>query len=237
MAYLKTISNYPPYALMKDKRGFISKLYGNGHTGVDSVGNLWDNPVASLIDGNCVASRSSTLGNIATVTNGNVQVLYYHLKQVTASGSVKAGEKVGIEGSTGTLANGKHLHTSIKINGQLVDPLPYLDGSKKLLESKGENTMVREVIRTDLNLRSGAGTSYSSYGFIPKGTLINIVETTKIANGDTWGKHTCKLNGKKITGWSNIGNTWSKVYSDTVASGDALENANARIEAAKKDLG
>ena len=107
--------------------------------------------------------------------------------------------------------------------------------------------MVRKVIRTDLNLRSGAGASYSSFGMIPNGTLINPVETTTVS-GAVWGKHTCVMgDGKTYTGWSNLGDTWSKVYtgavfesnnaSQTESLNSTISSLNAKIEAAKKALG
>ena len=36
MKYIKVVPVWAPYAQMKDRRGFISRRFGNGHTGVDS---------------------------------------------------------------------------------------------------------------------------------------------------------------------------------------------------------
>ena len=86
MKYKAIIANYPPYCLLKDKRGYITKLYGSGHTGVDSIGNQWDNPVASWIDGTCVCSYSEACGNIATV-NKTLPVHYFNQRNFAPVGS------------------------------------------------------------------------------------------------------------------------------------------------------
>lgn len=251
MAYICTYKNWLPYALMGDKRGFISKRFGSSHSGVDSVGNEVNNPVCAVINGKVLeVYTSSTLGKVVKYGRGNVVFAYYHLASTSVSvgQEVVAGKtKIGVEGSTGSLAKGKHLHTSMWIDGTLVDPEPYLGGSKPIVIKEDGLVMVRKVIRTDLNLRSGAGATYSSYGMIPNGTLINPVETTTVS-GATWGKHTCVMaDGKTYTGWSNLGDTWSKVYTGAVfenggaAQAEALNSTistlNAKIEAAKKALG
>lgn len=251
MAYLMTIANYPPYLAAGQKTGYISKKYGGGHTGIDSVGNLWDMPVCAMFDGTVISTETTAAtGNSITYQsdNGKVKVVYLHLRdKVKLSGKVTKGQVVGHEGSTGYIAKGKHLHTTIYINGAMVDPLPYLNGTKALpLENNTQEgiTMVRKVIRDDLNLRTGAGTNYASYGFVPKGTLLNIVKTQKVGTA-TWGRHTCILkDGKTYTGWSNIGDTWSQEYTGTLSNGgeiaglqSQLAAANAKLDAVRKAVG
>ena len=51
MAYKVIYKRWLPYAKMSDHRGFISQRYGNGHTGVDSVGNQYGNPVCAVLTG------------------------------------------------------------------------------------------------------------------------------------------------------------------------------------------
>lgn len=225
--YLRTINNYPPYALMKDKRGFISRLYGNGHTGVDSVGNQWANPVCAICDGTVLqAYISASLGKVVQYGAGRVKIAYYHLATI----SVKVGQKVttgktqiGIEGGTGALADGKHLHVSIWIDGVLVDPLPYLTGAKKLPvmqqsqinnaltgAHEGEKYMIRKVTKA-LNLRSTRSLANNSnlvYKDMPVGTVFLVTDTVK-EGGVTWGKVLVTINGRTYAGWSNIATTWS----------------------------
>lgn len=55
-------------------------------------------------------------------------MVYYHLREsayVKKGAKVKAGEKLGYMGSTGT-ATGAHLHWGIKRDGKWIDPKPYL---------------------------------------------------------------------------------------------------------------
>ncbi|MBQ9082566.1 MAG: M23 family metallopeptidase [Clostridia bacterium] len=136
MAYIKVYRNWLPYGKMKDRRGFISRRYGNGHSGTDSVGNQYDNPVCAVVDGTVTAVRySETLGHVVEYGNAAVKLAHYHLAKVLVKqgDAVQAGETVlGIEGGTGTMATGKHLHTSMWIGGGLTDPEPYLCGEKPL---------------------------------------------------------------------------------------------------------
>ena len=215
--YLKTINKYPPYALMKDKRGFISRLYGNGHTGVDSVGNTWANPVCAIIDGTVLeAYISASLGKVVLYGAGRVKIAYYHLAKISVKTgqTVTAGKtQVGIEGGTGALADGKHLHISIWIDDQLVDPLPYLTGAKTLLVTAAEQEdkyMIRKVTKV-LNLRSTRSLANNNnlvYRDMPVGTVFLVTDTVKEGNV-TWGKVIVTINGKTYAGWSNIATTWS----------------------------
>lgn len=137
MKYLEIIPDYPPYRAAEDKRGFISQYYvPNSHTGVDSVGNLWDMPVCAIFDGRIVsADYNSRTGNdvIYESGNGRVRVIYLHLRdKVTVTGNILKDQVLGYEGSTGSLATGKHLHTTMLIDGEMVDPLPYLTGRKEM---------------------------------------------------------------------------------------------------------
>lgn len=60
------------------------------------------------------------------------------------------------------------------------------------------------AVSEGVNLRSGAGTSYSTVTAMPKGTSFVVTETAK-ANGYTWGKTT--YNSK--TGWCVISEDWT----------------------------
>lgn len=219
MAYIITYKNWLPYGLMSDKRGFISKKFGGTHTGVDSVGNQYDNPVCAVIDGKVLlVTKSQALGNCVEYGNDKVRIAYYHLKSVSVyvGQGIKAGSKIGVEGATGSLATGKHLHTSLWIDGVLTDPEPYLSGEQefpKNIITTGENVMIRKAIRADLNVRIGAGVANRSHGYIKNGSnfFVYTGTETKTSDGATWAQVTAELaNGKTVTGWSNIGTTWSK---------------------------
>lgn len=220
MAYLKVYSNWLPYAKLSDKRGFISKRFGNGHTGIDSVGNVYANQVYAVMDGQVTASYlDTTLGNVVKYKNGNVEFAYYHL----ASRKVKVGDKVicgetaiGVEGNTGTASKGKHLHTSMWIDGKLVDPEPYLSGSKKIeikeiSETEEAKYMIRKVTKV-LNLRSSRTTKDSTnivYKNMPVGTIFLVTEIVK-ESGEDWGHIYVTIEGKSYVGWAKTSETWSK---------------------------
>ena len=224
--YVQIYRKWLPYARMSDTRGFISRRFdGKSHTGVDSVGNLLSNPICAVIGGTVTkVSSSPTLGNCVEYENGELKLAHYHLAEVkvTVGEHVHAGETVlGIEGRTGSLATGKHLHTSLWINGMLTDPEPYLSGQKAFPTEAVYNGSVRTVIRNDLNLRKGAGVQYESYGMIPLGHLLNITETQRLANGDLWGKTEVLMNdGKVYTGFCNISEKWSRGYAKAVRPGN-----------------
>ncbi len=72
----------------------------------------------------------SSAGNFVKLqTEPGVVMVYYHLKEMSAlkkGQTVKAGDRVGYMGSTGN-STGPHLHWGIQVDGQWVDPEPYLD--------------------------------------------------------------------------------------------------------------
>lgn len=236
--YLEVYKSWTPYLRADDKRGFISKRFGKNHTGVDSVNNEMDAKICAIFDG--VVTKvdfSKKYGNIVMYKRGNVQVAHYHLKEITVEvgDMVQGGASViGMEGDTGSASTGKHLHTSIWIDGELVDPEPYLSGKESIeFGSGGEIMPARKVIRGDLNLREKPGVANGSYGFIPVGTIINPTETIKIGSA-TWGKHTCVMaDGKEYTGWSNIHDWWSEPYSGALM---AYKDESAELDALKKKL-
>ena len=52
-----------------------------------------------------------------------------------------------------------------------------------------------------------------AYGYIKNGSNFFVYNgtQTKTSDGATWAQVTAELaNGKQVTGWSNIGTTWSK---------------------------
>ena len=219
MTYKVIYKRWLPYAKMSDHRGFISQRYGNGHTGVDSVGNQLSNPVCAVRSGTVTASKwDAAYGNVVEYASGNVTVRYCHLasRKVKTGDPVTAGQTVvGIEGATGSLVRkgAKHLHTMLWIDGKRVDPEPYLCGAKALPAqntSQEDDIMIRKVTAKGLNLRKGAGVSNAIvYSNMPVGTILICGETKKIS-GATWAQVYALIDGKQYAGWSNIGTAWSK---------------------------
>ena len=239
--YIITYKRWLPYSSAADHRGFISKRYGGGHTGIDSVNDKPENPVCAVVDGVVTGVYTTALlGNVVEYTAGRVMLAHYHLHKVFVKPGdrVQAGKTVlAIEGGTGSLSTGKHLHTSMYVDGKLTDPEPYLSGQKSFDEFKEVNMAARKVIRDDLNLRTGAGTKYPTLGCVPVGTLINPTETVRIGTA-TWGRHTCIMaDGQPHTGWSNLGDTWSEPWGGAVMPYRAEDTtASAKLAEAEKQI-
>ena len=121
-----------PMALFGDKRAYVvaSKNFaGSVHTGVDlaSVAH------ASIEAGNSgivvFAGPLGIYGNTIIIDHGlGVFSLYAHLSSLTAtvSKTVKKEELIGYSGTSG-LAGGDHLHFSIIVGGQFVNPQEWWD--------------------------------------------------------------------------------------------------------------
>lgn len=240
MAYIKVYATWLPYGRMKDPRGFISKQFGAGHTGVDSVGNEYGNSVCAVMDGYVTrVSCSNTLGNMVEYAAGGVRFALYHLAKVNVSvgASVKKGDILGVEGATGSLATGKHLHTSMWINDVLVDPEPYLSGEKEIITSTGGNTMA--ICIGDKVKASGklAPSAYSNAGTAARADVLTV---KKIYSGTNY-PYELAVSGGTTVGFAKASmlsvqdtatvKTVSKAeYDKVVAERDA---ALAKVKAAK----
>lgn len=85
------------------------------------------------------------LGNYITIDHGDIRVTYAHLHTVVGDKGdvVKAGQSVGISGSTGR-STGEHLHVGIRYKKEVVDPDPLIRvirefGMRGMQESKQDN--------------------------------------------------------------------------------------------------
>ena len=67
-------------------------------------------------------------GNTVGIDHGQgVTTIYIHLSQIEVQEGqmVEAGERIGRVGSTG-ISTGPHLHWGLYVNGECVDPAPWL---------------------------------------------------------------------------------------------------------------
>lgn len=107
----------------------------NYHNGIDLVGT--DKTIVSPVDGVVGSSaiitnkndRTWEWGNFVRIdTDDGLMIFMCHMSQrlVTVGTKVKAGDPIGIEGSTG-YSFGSHCHFEIRKNGVSVDPCPYLN--------------------------------------------------------------------------------------------------------------
>lgn len=99
-----------------------------GHSGTDFDGT--DGNVYAAADGTVEAGFwDGAYGNKLVIAHGGgVETWYAHLSSfsVSAGQRVSAGQKVGNIGSTGN-TTGPHLHFEVRVNGNMTDPLAWLD--------------------------------------------------------------------------------------------------------------
>jgi murein DD-endopeptidase MepM/ murein hydrolase activator NlpD len=103
--------------------------YRHFHYGVDISAPLGTS-VTAAADGVIVAVGHSGLGygNYVIVGHGGgIATLYGHLLDTTVKVGdwVARGQQIGHEGSTG-LSTGPHVHFELRLNDQVLDPMPYL---------------------------------------------------------------------------------------------------------------
>jgi murein DD-endopeptidase MepM/ murein hydrolase activator NlpD len=98
------------------------------HKGVDLAGPV-GTPILATADGTVArADWFSSYGLYVQLEHGgNLQTRYGHMSRlnVAAGQHVRKGEVIGYVGSTGR-STGPHLHYEVRINGQAVNPVPYM---------------------------------------------------------------------------------------------------------------
>ncbi len=98
------------------------------HKGLDIGGKSGSSIVTVLSGTVTVASYSSSRGYYVEVSHGNgVVTRYQHCSKllVSVGQKVSQGDTIALVGSTG-ISTSAHLHFSLLINGENVDPYPYL---------------------------------------------------------------------------------------------------------------
>ncbi|WP_319542406.1 M23 family metallopeptidase [uncultured Pseudodesulfovibrio sp.] len=127
--------------LQRPVDGEISSTYGlqrilngtpkNPHRGQDMRSPM-GNPVKSVADGLVVlVGDHYYAGNSVYIDHGNgVVSMYFHLSKpiVKEGDTVQRGQAIGLSGMSGR-ATGPHLHFSLSVLGELVDPQPLFDNS------------------------------------------------------------------------------------------------------------
>ena len=108
----------------------VHPVYGDVrlHQGIDIDGDTGDRVRAARSGEVILAGSRSGYGNTVVVYHGlGYSTLYAHLSRisVTVGDQVSSGDRIGSIGSTG-LSTGPHLHFELRIDGEAVDPIPYL---------------------------------------------------------------------------------------------------------------
>jgi murein DD-endopeptidase MepM/ murein hydrolase activator NlpD len=105
-------------------------VYGTArfHSGVD-IDGACGQLIFSAEDGEVIsAAYNDGYGNATVIDHGDgLSTLYGHQSSlgVSSGQSVGRGQQIGLVGTTG-LSTGCHLHFEVRINGEPVDPVPYL---------------------------------------------------------------------------------------------------------------
>lgn len=120
-------------------RGYISSRFGDRESPFDSSNEFHEGIDISASSGSTVAAaaeglvtfaaRNGDLGNAVTIDHGyGIVSRYGHLSEISvhAGQKVKAGQKIGLVGSTGR-STGPHLHYEVAVNGYKVNPIKYLN--------------------------------------------------------------------------------------------------------------
>ncbi len=149
-------------------RRYYGRSSGGGfHNGIDFEGKVGQ-PIFAAGDG--VINHQGwyfNYGRTVKISHAeNFETLYAHMSRF-ADGMgpgthVRKGDLIGYIGSTGR-STGPHLHFSVIVNGQFVDPAPYLSekGGNSVLA--GESLVVFRQWQQDL--RKAAASSSSDQGF------------------------------------------------------------------------
>ncbi len=138
---LSAIPTSMPAAVMLMSSGFGYRhdpFTGAGamHSGLDFKGPV-GTPILAAADGRVTyAAVMSGYGNCMEITHANGLVTRYaHLSgfNVSLGQQVKRGIQIARMGSTGR-STGPHLHFEVRLNGQAVNPLTFLEANPDVLE-------------------------------------------------------------------------------------------------------
>lgn len=105
------------------------------HKGIDIPGPV-GTPIYATADG--IVGRSERVngyGNMVEINHGNgIETRYGHMSKliVAANQRVRRGQVIGLMGSTGR-STGSHLHYEVRIDGDAVNPMPFIQSSDYLL--------------------------------------------------------------------------------------------------------
>ncbi|MDB5669911.1 MAG: family metallopeptidase [Alphaproteobacteria bacterium] len=105
------------------------------HPGIDLAGPI-GSPIYATADGTVDRAEwnSGGYGNLVEIDHGHgIQTRYGHLTRyiVAAGQKVKRGDLIAYMGSTGR-STGSHLHYEVRIDGQAVNPVPFLQSAAYL---------------------------------------------------------------------------------------------------------
>jgi murein DD-endopeptidase MepM/ murein hydrolase activator NlpD len=105
------------------------------HKGIDIAGPI-GTPIYATADG--IVGRAQWLGGYGRYVEiehgGNIQTRYGHMSRLNVAPNqrVRRGDLIGFMGSTGR-STGSHLHYEVRINGDAVNPAPFMESTAYLV--------------------------------------------------------------------------------------------------------
>jgi murein DD-endopeptidase MepM/ murein hydrolase activator NlpD len=102
-----------------------------GHKGIDLAAAI-GTPIYATADG--IISKAAWFGGyglfVSIEHGGDLQTRYGHMSRLNVADGqrVKKGEIIGFVGSTGR-STGPHLHYEVRVKGQAVNPVPYMQNA------------------------------------------------------------------------------------------------------------
>jgi murein DD-endopeptidase MepM/ murein hydrolase activator NlpD len=114
------------------------------HKGIDIPGPV-GTPIYATADG--VVSRSeraSGYGNLVAINHGNgIETRYGHMSKLIVGSNerVRRGQIIGLMGSTGR-STGSHLHYEVRIDGEAVNPMPFVESSDYVVAMSGKPPVI-----------------------------------------------------------------------------------------------
>lgn len=114
----------------------FGRRWGRMHAGVDLAAPV-GTPIYATADGVVVvAGRESGYGNVVRIQHEfGFETVYAHQSRirVKVGQQVSRGVQIGDMGSTGR-STGSHLHYEVRVNGQPVNPMTYLEAAKDVFQ-------------------------------------------------------------------------------------------------------
>lgn len=110
------------------------------HKGIDLAGPV-GTPIYATADGTVSkAEWFSSYGLYVSIEHGGeLQTRYGHMSRLNVANGqrVRKGEVIGFIGSTGR-STGPHLHYEVRVSGEAVNPLPYMQQSEPFAATAGQ---------------------------------------------------------------------------------------------------
>ena len=203
------------YPVLKSGNHWESQEFKKGeHNGEDLISRTPTTKASACsiiaIDDGTVSfvGYSKTRGYYVELKHQLGKSRYLHMKKdsikVKLGEKVKRGQTLGMMGATGEGVTGTHLHLAIIINGNYVDPYPYLMGYYILNLKIGNYTLIEnKYIRTSPEVKATNKVKYAKvdsdlkenfqkdkfgYARYKVGVTVHVNEIKKDKKGNYWGK-------------------------------------------------